>query len=158
MQRARSDFAERCTSEEVLYDTSFVGVHFLDGRFEIKYPLGYRLSSKEDEKQCRKDILNLIRVLRQYRSQDKVNRESKETFHLDTNFPLFAYMAVYSWYLKNGYYLPREVIYKKGTNGKISWSRTIKTTKPAINKGISKNRYCSVQMPCQFQKCLLARR
>ena len=133
MQQTGSDFAERCAFEEVLYDMSFVGVHFLDGRFEIKYPLGYRLSSKEDEKQCRKDILNLIRVLRQYRSQDKVNRESKETFYLDTNFPLFAYMAVYNWYLKNGYYLPREVIFKKGTNGKINWSRTIKTTKPAIN-------------------------
>ncbi len=42
-------------------------------------------------------------------------------------------MAVYSWYLKNGYYVPREVIFKKGGNGKVNWSRTIKTTKPAIN-------------------------
>ena len=133
MQQTSSDFAEKCTFEEVLYATSFVGVHFLDGRFEIKYPLGYRLSSKEDEKQCRKDILNLVRVLRHYRSQDKVKRESKESFSLDTNFPLYAYIFVYNWYLKNGYYLPREVIYKTSTNGKVDWSRTIKTTKSAIN-------------------------
>ncbi len=128
-----SNFAEKCSPQEALYDTSFVGVHFLDGKFEIKYPLGYRLSLIEDKKQCRKDIINLIRVLRHYRSQDKVKRESQEAFSLDTNFPLYAYIFVYNWYLRNGYYIPREVIYKIGTGGKVNWSRTIKTTNPAIN-------------------------
>lgn len=132
MISADSHFSEKCTAEEVLYDNSFVGVHFLDGKFEIKYPLGYRLSPPEDEKQSRKDILNLINVLRRYRNQDKVFRESRDAFFSDTNFPLYAYMFVFSWYSKNGYYVPREAVYKKGGNGKINWSRTVKTTKPAV--------------------------
>lgn len=133
MACANSGFSEKCVSEEVPYDCSFVGVHFSDGAFEIKYPLGYRISPPDDVTQNRKDILNLIKVLRHYRSQDKVPRESKETLSVDTHFPLYAYMFVFSWYVKNGYYVPKEVIYKKGANGKINWSRTVKTTKPAVS-------------------------
>ena len=49
------------------------------------------------------------------------------------DFPLYAYLFVYNRYLKNGYYVPKETIYTKGTNGKINWNRTIKMTKPSIN-------------------------
>lgn len=124
--------------EEALYDDSFVGVHFLDGKFEIKFPLGFNLPSKDDENlyqlKTRKDTLLLMKVLNHYKTKDKVIRESFERFENNSDpFPIYAYMYIYNYFNKYGYYIPKEVTYKKSTSGKINWNRTIKQTKPIVS-------------------------
>lgn len=131
MSKEQNSYSEKCFSDEVIDENCFVGIHFKDGNFDIKYPLGYRIS--EDEKENKKDIVNLIKVLHHYRKNDKTNSHTKNKLDKDVDFPLYAYLFVYNWYLKNGYYVPKETIYKKGTNGKINWNSTIKMTKPSIN-------------------------
>ena len=59
MSKAQNLYSEKCFSEEVIDENCFVGIHFKDGNFDIKYPLGYRIS--EDEKENKKD--GCIRLL-----------------------------------------------------------------------------------------------
>ena len=142
-----NDSLKNCLSQEAEFSDSFVGVHYHDGTFDIKFPLGFtpidlkKISSsdnkKELEKQYRKDILKLISVLHYYKSKDKTKKESKETFLRDDNknFPLYSYIYIFNWYKKNGYYTPKEIQYKNGNSGKINWNRTIKQINPIVNKG-----------------------
>ena len=58
MSKEQNLYSEKCFSDEVIDENCFVGIHFKDGNFDIKYPLGYRIS--EDEKENKKDIINLI--------------------------------------------------------------------------------------------------
>lgn len=132
-----------CISQEAEFSDSFVGIHYHDGKFDIKYPLGFTPitideksdSKKLQEKQYRKDILKLLSILHHYKSKDKTAKETSESFHRDDkkDFPLFSYLYIFRWYKKHGYYRPKEIIYKKGNKGKINWNRTIKQTKAIIN-------------------------
>ena len=141
---AENTLIDNCVSEEVEFSDSFVGIHYHDGLFEIKYPLGFTpigideksAQRKQQEKQYRKDILKLITILHHYKNKDKTNKESSERFARDDdkNFPLYSYLFIYRWYKKYGYYRPKEISYKRGTIGKVSWNRTIKQTTPIINK------------------------
>ena len=50
MSKEQNLYSEKCFSEEVIDENCFVGIHFKDGNFDIKYPLGYRISEDEKEK------------------------------------------------------------------------------------------------------------
>ena len=71
MSKEQNSYSEKCFSEEVIDENCFVGIHFKDGNFDIKYPLGYRIS--EDEKENKKDIINLIKVLHHYGKTENEN-------------------------------------------------------------------------------------
>ena len=43
-----------------------------------------------------------------------------------------AYLYLIKDYFERGYYKERETLYKVAKKGKINWSRTIKTQKPAM--------------------------
>lgn len=134
---------DNCNSQEAEYSDSFVGIHYLNGKFEIKYPLGFTpiklnhntIVSKSDEIQYKKDILKLISILHYYKTKDRTHREAKEILNNEEtdNFPLYSYLYIYKWFRKYGYYKPKEIIYKKGKSGKINWNRTIKQIRPIIN-------------------------
>lgn len=85
----------------------------------------------EDEHGQRRDILTLIAVLRCY--SQKVDGTLPD--HSDTGdigFPMEAYLNIISDYTARGYYREKEIIYKIAKQGKINWSRTIKTQKPYV--------------------------
>ena len=116
-----------------LHGNEFVGLKFEDGKLKINFPLGYKPS--ENEKDKRKDILNLISVLSSYsdhkESYIKKTNLKKET---DAQFPIHAYLFIINNFLNNGYYIEREVLYKRGTSGKINWNRTIKQIRPQVDE------------------------
>ena len=136
---------EKCNTFEAEYSDSFVGIHFHDGIFDIKFPLGFDYIELEDykgtkdfdkaSKQYRKDILKLISILHFYKNKDKTrNAKDEQLKDSKNNFPLYAYLYVFNWYRNNGYYKPKEIIYQKGSKGKINWNRTIKNIDPVVNK------------------------
>lgn len=114
---------ENCNLEEVLSNDSFVGIYYNKGKFDIKFPLGYRLgkeplkddvlATKQFELQQRRDILLLIQVLSHFKNTLISPKEITDTLDNENQFPLYAYMQVYKYYKKNGYYIPKENIYKK---------------------------------------------
>lgn len=109
----------------------FVGVYFSSdennkGRPFIIFPYGYDYTSDDD-------VLCLIKILSDYHNEEK---EFGVTLTPDKNdgFPIYSYIFIIQDYLKNGYYYEREIIYKKKTQGKINWGRTIKQENPIIQK------------------------
>lgn len=126
--------------EITLNDESFVGIYYHEGKFDIKFPLGYNLdysqlkTEKEIELQRRKDVLILINSLRHYKTNFISHKEIKDKLENALyNFPLFAYINVYLYYKTHGYYIPKETVYKKSNSGKINWNRTIKQVKPIVS-------------------------
>lgn len=101
-----------------LYGNEFVGLKFEDGKLKINFPLGYKPA--ENDKEKRKDILNLISVLSTF-SEHKDSYIKKSDLKKETNveFPIHAYLFIINSFLNNGYYIEREVLYKRGTSGKM---------------------------------------
>ncbi len=135
---------DKCITQEAEYSDSFVGIHFHEGKFEIYFPIGFELPTKQNcidlskielEKKIRKDILKLISILRFYKNKDRTKKENSEALKKEfttNNFPIYSYIYIFNWYKKNGYYRPKEIIFKQGKNGKINWNRTIKQTSPYV--------------------------
>ena len=116
-----------------LYGNEFVGLKFEDGKLKINFPLGY--TPAENEKEKRKDILNLISVLSTFNEhKDSYIKKSELKKETNVEFPIHAYLFIINNFLNNGYYIEREVLYKRGTTGKINWNRTIKQIRPQVDK------------------------
>ncbi len=122
------------------YENTLVGIEYrtektAEGKdaceVVVHFPLGYRLSPEDDDHGRRRDILLLISVLRRYSQKvDGTLPDHDDTG--DIGFPIDAYLYIISDFVSNGYYREKEIIYKTARQGKISWSRTIKQTKPCV--------------------------
>ena len=122
---------EKCYINTNKDEDTFVGVQCIDGDIKINFPLGFSLDATSDST-LRKDILLLLNVLRNF-TQQQFNSVPKRNFVTkDSMFPLFAYLYVLKDYVMRGYYKENTVEYHKSKNGKINWSRTIKTQRPYI--------------------------
>lgn len=119
-----------CFYDAKLSGDEFVGIKHESGKLRVQFPLGYRKS--ENEKEIRKDILNLISVLSSFSDHEDsfVFDESLKT--PSKAFPIHAYMFLINDFLKNGYYSERETVYSRASSGKINWGRTIKQVKPQL--------------------------
>ncbi len=119
------------------FSDKFVGLKGTDGKLKIYFPVGYRKpdeknnSPDETEKQVRKNILNLIQILRKFGEKNE-NLYSSQLFAKEQNFefPVSAYLFIIRDFLSNGYYVQKETLYSKSSTGKANWSRTIKSVKP----------------------------
>ncbi len=119
------------------FSEKFVGLKYADGKLKIYFPVGYRkvdkanASPEETEKELRKNILNLIHVLKAYGEKSE-NLSSLSLFEKKqkVEFPLSAYLFIIRDFLSNGYYFQKETLYSKSPSGKVNWSRTIKRVKP----------------------------
>lgn len=107
---------------------SFVGVKMSGNIPQVCFPLGFSLS--DSEKELRKDIVLLLKVLKAFHRKDEESRvpSYKEKTLLD--FPLFAYQRMILHYMNYGSVFEMENTYVEGKKGKISWGRTIKHKKP----------------------------
>ena len=129
-------------------ETEFVGIRCEkskeDGALEtsIIFPLGY---FKDDtalrelpEDELREYVVNLFTVLSDRSLQEQIHQDSSiSTFaeeHGESEFPMVSYLNVIRNFLDFGYLDEKEILYKKGANGKISWGRTIKAVRPVITE------------------------
>ena len=111
----------------------FVGLRFVDGKLSIHFPVGYKKPDSSDEKQIRLDVLNLISELSSFGSPEaELYRNDFISKQKSVDFPIHAYLFIISDFLNHGYYQQKEQIYKRGSSGKINWSRTIKQIRPQI--------------------------
>jgi len=115
----------------------FVGLKCTDGKLKIYFPVGYRKpdektdSPAEIEKEVRKNILNLIQILRTFgEKEDNLSSSPLISKNRNVAFPVHAYLFIIRDFLSNGYYVQKETQYSKSQGGKVSWSRTIKSVKP----------------------------
>ena len=129
-------------------ETEFVGIRCEkskeDGALEtsIIFPLGY---FKDDstlrelpEEELRECVVNLFTVLSDPSLQEQIHQDSSiSTFaeeHGESEFPMVSYLNVIRNFLDFGYLDEKEILYKKGANGKINWGRTIKAVRPVITE------------------------
>lgn len=129
-------------------ETEFVGIRCEkskeDGALEtsIIFPLGYfkdDLTLRElPEEELRECVVNLFTVLSDRSLQEQIHQDSSiSTFaeeHGESEFPMVSYLNVIRNFLDFGYLDEKEILYKKGANGKISWGRTIKAVQPVITE------------------------
>ena len=107
---------------------TFVGIksESIDGEhnLSIHFPVGYRISDKEDD--VRDEILELISILQEYNDEkSRISKITPEQVLKTEMFPVQAYMTVIMEYLNNGYYQITEEQFARGTTGKIHWPKTI---------------------------------
>lgn len=127
-------------------ETEFVGIRCeKEGEClntSIHFPLGYfkddnalRNLSEDDLREC---VINLFTVLSDSSLQEQIHQDSSiSTFaeeHGESEFPMVSYLNVIRNFLDFGYLDEKEILYKKGANGKISWGRTIKAVRPVITE------------------------
>ena len=140
---------EICSCEsKVNSETEFVGIRCEkskeDGALEtsIIFPLGYfkdDLTLRElPEEELRECVVNLFMVLSDPSLQEQIHQDSSiSTFaeeHGESEFPMVSYLNVIRNFLDFGYLDEKEILYKKGANGKINWGRTIKAVQPVITE------------------------
>ena len=129
-------------------ETEFVGIRCEKTKeggvleTSIIFPLGY---FKDDsalrelpEEELRECVVNLFTVLSDRSLQEQIHQDSSiSTFaeeHGESEFPMVSYLNVIRNFLDFGYLDEKEILYKKGANGKINWGRTIKAVQPVITE------------------------
>nr|WP_297342285.1 LlaJI family restriction endonuclease [uncultured Fibrobacter sp.] len=129
-------------------ETEFVGIRCEKSKeggaleTSIIFPLGY---FKDDtalrelpEEELRECVVNLFTVLSDPLLQEQIHQDSSiSTFaeeHGESEFPMVSYLNVIRNFLDFGYLDEKEILYKKGANGKIHWGRTIKAVQPVITE------------------------
>lgn len=129
-------------------ETEFVGIRCEKSKeggvleTSIIFPLGY---FKDDsalrelpEEELRECVVNLFTMLSDRSLQEQIHQDSSvSTFaeeHGESEFPMVSYLNVIRNFLDFGYLDEKEILYKKGANGKINWGRTIKAVRPVITE------------------------
>ncbi|MCR5218700.1 LlaJI family restriction endonuclease [Treponema sp.] len=127
-----SDFSlkDACIYDAKLQGDEFVGLKYENGKVSVQFPLGYTKS--EDEKEIRRDILNLISVLASFSDRKDSFIHASSAKDYSNQFPIHAYMYLISDFMNKGYYSESQALYKKSSSGKINWSRTIKQIRPQL--------------------------
>ncbi len=115
----------------------FVGLKYSEGKLKVYFPVGYRKPDEKNnqpadiEKEVRRNILNLIHVLRIFgEKEDNLSASPLISKNRNVAFPIHAYLFIIRDFLSNGYYVQKETLYSRTPGGKVSWSRTIKSVKP----------------------------
>ena len=129
-------------------ETEFVGIRCEKSKeggaleTSIIFPLGYFKDNSAlrelPEEELRECVVNLFTVLSDPSLQEQIHQDSSiSTFaeeHGESEFPMVSYLNVIRNFLDFGYLDEKEILYKKGANGKINWGRTIKTVRPVITE------------------------
>lgn len=120
-----------CLSAQSAGDT-FVGLRFDEHGPRVVFPRGFPIA--DDDRECRKDILALLAVLRRFPDRQEGETTRRGVVN-PTDFPLFSYLYVIRHFLSHGYYVEREMRFNRAPRGKISWKRTIQQEKPMMSNG-----------------------
>jgi len=111
----------------------FVGMKFVtDGSVEAIFPLGYHHPDKDKKDELKKELYALLCTIKRH-SENKEGDLDRTKTNTDKNkFPFDAYITVIRDFMQYGYYIEREVKYKRSPLGKINWKRTIAQVRPII--------------------------
>ena len=121
-----------CSVSNGFEDDRFVGIKLSSGKPEVHFPIGFSISSSNDE--LREDIVTLIKVLKRF-FYSEINNNLKQSGNVNENrFPLLAYQRILLRYLNYGQYFETETEYTAFPSGKIDWSRTIKKNIPSFSE------------------------
>lgn len=121
-----------CAINSHLKNDTFVGVRAKDGKIMLCFPLGFDYENS-DEKLVKKDIMLLLKTVKHTNTKVKSELLSQKSFLTQKdNFPITAYESIIKDYISYGYYKETELTSKINGNGKINYSRTIKTQKPLL--------------------------
>lgn len=127
---------DTASDEEV---NKFVGLKCINGKLRIYFPVGYMRPVCADETQYRREILNLVSVLSTFgEKSDMLGKANISASMQDVQFPIHAYLYIIGDFLNHGYFTQKETEYRKGSTGKICWSRTIKQVRSQV---IGENAY-----------------
>ncbi len=129
-------------------ETEFVGIRCEKTKeneplkTSIIFPLGYFKNDDAlrelPEEELRECVVNLFTVLSDRSLQEQIHQDSAISTIAEergeTAFPMVSYLNVIRSFLDFGYLDEKEILYKKGANGKINWGRTIKAVQPVITE------------------------
>lgn len=120
--------------------SDFVGIKITQSERSVTFPMGYALEtsaldSSKIKKEERAQILNLIKSIALCASNKNGERISVLNGEIKNDFPVKSMLYIIADFLDRGtYYTEKETLYTKSNGGKISWSRTIKSVKPAASE------------------------
>ena len=120
--------------------SDFVGIKITQSERSVTFPMGYALEtpaldSSKIKKEERAQILNLIKSIYLCTSNKNGERISVLNGEIKNDFPVKSMLYIIEDFLDRGtYYTEKETLYTKSNGGKISWSRTIKSVKPAVSE------------------------
>ena len=104
-------------------DDNYVGIKFLEDEIKIFFPIGYEIP--DDNSECRKSIINLIKTISIGNKLKKNDSKYSNNNGEENEIPFNSFLWIINDYLNNGLYTDKEKIYKRGQNGKINWKKTL---------------------------------
>lgn len=116
--------------------SSFVGLSMDDENLTASFPMGFHLETTDKQGTGDKifdDILLLIDVITKNLNDGILSYDEVSDYSL----PIYDYMFVIEYFISHNYeyYRETEIVYETSDSGKISWSKTIKNTRPSIING-----------------------
>ena len=146
--------------------SDFVGIKITRSERSVTFPMGYSLEasaldSSKIKKEERNEILNLIKSIALCTLNKKGERVSALNGEIKNDFPVKSMLFIIEDFLDRGiYYTEKETLHTKSTGGKINWSRTIKSVKPAVSESgitfldfiVRKNRIQENQLITEIHK------
>ena len=102
-------------------DNSFVGIKIIGNQIHFYFPESYHFDTDDFE---RDDFLDLLRTISIAKSSSADTAESFDTHKEESELALLSYIWILEDYLKNGYYINSEKVFKANQRGKINWERT----------------------------------
>ena len=113
---------------------SFIGIRIKNEEIHFYHPESYDLAPKDDLREFRNDIINIIRSISLAKSKSSVNDSDYNKTTKNEGFALMSYLWIIRDYFTNGYYRNTEKLYKTNAKGKVNWKKTLET-QPIISKG-----------------------
>lgn len=110
----------------------FVGIRMEKGFPKFHFPMGYGTLGNADDGELKRDFFRLMELVSDKALPCYLSNADGGKCHLD--FPFFAFRGVLEYYLDFGYFVENEIVYAKGSSGKIVWSKTIKSFGPQLVK------------------------
>lgn len=101
---------------------------------KIYFPMGYGFpkNAEVDDGELKRDFFRLVNLLSDKALPSYLSSADSEKCKLD--FPFLAFWGVLEYYRDFGYFVENEIVYAKGSSGKIVWSKTIKSFTPQLVK------------------------
>lgn len=122
------------------YVYNFVGFIVDNNNLLAVFPKHFFDSNKK-EVENNKDITLLFKVINKYIVECKSNAKASkyvgrenETEYI-SDYPFAAFYKVYDYYQKYGIYKKEEFEFKKNTNGKVIWKKTIQNSNKIVSNG-----------------------
>lgn len=121
------------TNEE---HNSFVGIKIRNNEITLYYPESYDISSQDDEKAFRNDVIDIVRTISLAKSKSSLHSDNNSDNGIAQNeqFVIMSYLWIIRDYLTNGYYRNSEKTYRLNGKGKVNWKKTLET-QPIVSNG-----------------------